>query len=179
GGAPEAGDARVRGSAGYGAPQNGGDASEQVRHADEIAEDEVAVEAHEREQLLQHLQVRDGDDEEQDLSRGGRVEAGQGQYEDQVEVQAAEVGPQAAGAAEPVGVGDVREEREPDQVDADADHARPRSAVAAADRVPAFVEDGRYHGEAENDQQVHRVAQDSLDPPAQPVGDEQPVVDGE
>jgi hypothetical protein len=102
--------------------------------------------------LLQHLQVRDGNDQEQDLGRGDRVDAGQRQYEDQVEVQAAEVGPQPARAAEPVGIGDVGEERQPDQVDTDSDHAGPRAAVAAADRVPALVEDGGDHGEAEHDQ---------------------------
>ena len=120
-----------------------------------------------------------GDDQEQDLVRGGRVEAGQGQHEDQVEVQAAEVGAQPAGAAEPVGVGDVGEERGPDQVDADADHAGPRAAVAAAGRVPALVEQGGDHGQAEHDEQVHRVAQDLLDPAAQPVDGEQPVIHGQ
>ena len=111
GAAPQAGDARVAAARGQGAFQDGGDAGEQVRHADQVAEDEIAVEADEREQLLQHLQVREGDDQEQELVRGGRVEAGQGQHEDQVEVQAAEVGAQPPGAAEPVGVGDVGEER--------------------------------------------------------------------
>ena len=83
GAAPQAGDARVAAPRGQGAFQDGGDAGEQVRHADQVAEDEVAVEADEREQLLQHLQVREGDDQEQDLVRGGRVDAGQGQHEDQ------------------------------------------------------------------------------------------------
>ena len=101
------------------------------------------------------------------------VEAGQGQHEDRVEVQAAEVGAQPPGAAEPVGVGDVGEERRPDQVDADADHAGPRAAVPAAGRVPALVEHGGDHGQAEHDEQVHRVAQDLLEPPAQPVDGEQ------
>ena len=86
--------------------------------------DVVAVEADEREQLLQHLQMRDGDDQQQELAGGGHVDAGQGQHEDRVEVQAAEVGAQPAGADEPVGVGDVGEERRPDQVDADADPRR-------------------------------------------------------
>ena len=79
----------------------------------------------------------------------------------------------------PVGVGDVGEERRPDQVDADADHAGPRAAVAAAGRVPALVERGGDHGQADHDEQVHRVAQDLLQPAAQPVDGEQPVVHGQ
>ena len=146
--AAQAGDARVPGAPGHDTAQQGDDPGEQVRHAGQVAEDEIAVEADERQQLLQHLQVRDGDDQEQDLGRGGRVEAGQGQHEDQVEVQATEVGPQPAGPAEPVGVGDVGEERRPDQVDPDADHAGPRTPIAAAGRVSALVESGGDHRES-------------------------------
>ena len=83
---PQAGDPRVPGAFPQRAAQDGGDPGEQVWHADQVAQDEVAVEAGEREQLLQHLQVRDGDDQEQDLGQGDRVEAGQRQHEDQVEV---------------------------------------------------------------------------------------------
>ena len=78
----------------------------------------------------------------------------------------------------PVGIGDVGEERGPDHVDADADLAGPRAAVAAPGRVAALVEHGRDEGQAEHDQQVHRVAQDLLEPAAQPVDGEQPVVQG-
>ena len=67
GAAPQAGDPRVPAAPGQHAFQDGGDAGEQVRHADQVTEDEIAVEADERHQLLQHLQVREGDDQEQDL----------------------------------------------------------------------------------------------------------------
>ena len=177
--AAQAGDARVPGAPGHDTAQQGDDPGEQVRHAGQVAEDEIAVEADERQQLLQHLQVRNRDDQQQDLGRGGRVEAGQGQHEDQVEVQATEVGPQPACPAEPVGVGDVGEERRPDQVDPDADHAGPRTSVAAAGRVSALVESGGDHGQTEHDEQIHRVAQDLLDAAAQPVDGEQPVVHGQ
>src|SRR5204863_130899 len=130
---------------------------------------EVAVEADERHQLLQHLQVREGDDQEQDLGRGGNVDAGQGQHEDRVEVQAAEIGAQTPGPGQPVGVGDVSEERGPDHVDADPDLPGPRAAIAAAGRVPALVEHGGDQGQAEHDEQAHRVAQDLPGPAAQPV----------
>ena len=58
---------RSRGPLGYRAAQDGRDPGEQVGHADQVAEDEVAIEADEREQLLKHLQMGDGDDQEQDL----------------------------------------------------------------------------------------------------------------
>ena len=154
-------------------------AGEQVGHPGQVAEDEVTVEADERQQLLHHLQVRDRDDEQQDLRRGGRVDTSQGQHEDQVEVQAAEIGTQPAGAAEPVGVGDVGEERRPDQVDADADQPGPRAPVAAAGRVTALVERRGDHGQTEHDEQVHRVAQQLLNPSAESVDGEQPVVHGQ
>ena len=60
------GDARVAGP-GRLLRDHGRDAGEQVGHPDEVAEDEVPVEADERQQLLEHLQVRQGDDEQQDL----------------------------------------------------------------------------------------------------------------
>ena len=46
--AAQAGDARVPAAPGHGAAQDGDDAGEQVRHAGQVAEDEVAVEADER-----------------------------------------------------------------------------------------------------------------------------------
>ena len=121
----------------------------------------------------------DGDDQQQDLAGGGHVEAGQGQHEDRVEVQAAQVGPQPARAGQPVGVGDVGEERRPDQVDADADHAGPRAAIPASGRVPALVEHGGNRRQAEHDQQVHRVTQHLLESSAQPVDGEEPPVHGQ
>ena len=107
-----------------------------------------------------------------------RVEDHQGQHEDGVEVQAAEVGAQPPGPGQPVGIGDVGEERGPDHVDADPDLAGPRAAVPAQGRVPALVEHCRDQGQAEHDEQVHRVAQGLLEPAAQPVDGERPPVQG-
>ncbi len=45
--------------------------------------------------------------------------------------------------------------------------------------MPALVEHGGDQGKAEHDEQVRRVAQDLLDPAAQPVDCEQPVVHGQ
>ena len=107
---------------------------------------------------------------EQDLGRGGRVDAGQGQDEDQVEVQAAEVGAQPPGPAEPVGVGDVGEERGPHQVDADADPRRAgrrRSGSRRRDRTRGTAAETTVRPNTTS--RSDRVAQDLLQPGAQPV----------
>ena len=66
GGAAQRGDARV-GVPGRGGAEHRRDAGEEVGHPDEVAQDEVPVEADERQQLLEHLQVGQGDDQQQDL----------------------------------------------------------------------------------------------------------------
>ena len=148
--------------------------AKKVGYSGQVAEDVVAVEASEREELLQHLQMREGDDQQQGPGGGGGV---QGEDEDQVEVQAAEVGAEPARAAEPVGVGDIGEEGRPDQVDARADPAGPGTAVTARGRVPAFVEGGGRQGQGEDDEEPHRVAQDLPEADGQSARGEQPVVD--
>ena len=45
--------------------------------------------------------------------------------------------------------------------------------------MPALVEQGGDQGKAEYGEQVRRVPQDLLDPAAQPVDEEQPVVHGQ
>ena len=102
---------------GEGGAEHRRDAGEEVGHADEVAQDEVPVKADKGQQLLEHLQVGDGDGQQHDLIGGERVAAEQPEHEDHVEVHAAEVGAETARPAEPVGVGDVGEERRPDQVD--------------------------------------------------------------
>ena len=146
--------------------------------ADEVGQDEVTVEAGERQQLLEHLQVDQRDRQQQDLGTGGDVQAGQGEDAEEVEVQPAEVGAEPAAARQPVGVGDVREERGPDEVDADADPAGPGAAVPAAGRVAEFVERGRGGEQGEHGQQADRVAQDLPQPGAKAVDGEDPVVQG-
>ena len=93
-----------------------------------------------------------------------------------VEVDAAEVGAQPAGLAEPVGVGDVAVEDGPDEVDAGAEHAGPRAAVAAGARVADLVERGGGDDGAEDDQQQRRVVERGTQPAAQPVLEEHPDV---
>ena len=50
---------RANGPPGQAAAQHGSDAGEQVGHSHEVAQDEVPVEADERQQLLEHLQGHD------------------------------------------------------------------------------------------------------------------------
>jgi hypothetical protein len=85
---------------------------------------------------------------------------------------------EAGGPAEPVGVGDVGEERRPDQVDAGADLARAGAAVAAGGRVPALVEGGRGDRQDEHDQQGRRIPQELAEPEGELVRRQEPPVHG-
>ena len=98
------GDLRVGLTPGNGTAQDRADAPEQVGHADEVRDDEVPVEATERQQLLERLDV-DEDDGEQDRRRLRlRIHRGQPGDREGVEVDAAEVGADPAGATEAVGL---------------------------------------------------------------------------
>ena len=110
-----------------------------VGHAGQVAQHVVAVEAQQRQQLLQDHDVLHEGDHEQRFLAGREIGRAGGQGEDAVEVDAAEIGPQPARAVEPVGVRHVAVERRPDEVEPDAHHAGPRAAVAARARVSAFV----------------------------------------
>jgi len=133
-----------------GRPHGRTHAVEQVRHTDEIADDVVAVQPKERRELPQRVHVDEEHGRHQHFDPGEGERRDQEQREEPVEVDPAQVGTQPPPAAQPVGVGHVREEGRPDQVHADADHARPRAAVAAGRRVAALVE--QRAGEREADQ---------------------------
>jgi hypothetical protein len=122
-------------------------------HAGEVADDVVAVEAQQRQQLLQDREVLHEDHERQRLEARDEVRPGDEQREDRVEVDAAEVGAQAAAAAEAVGVRDVGVEGRPDDVDADAHDARLRAAVPAPRCVADLVERRRDDDAAEQPEQ--------------------------
>ena len=107
------------------------DPRQDVRHAGEVAEHVVAVEAQQRQQLLEDHGVLHEHHEQERLLAGGEVAGGGREREDPVEVDAAEVGAQPAGAIEPVRLGHVAVERGPDQVEPDAD--RPRAARRRSD----------------------------------------------
>src|SRR6185437_16672802 len=102
------------------------------------AEDEVTVETERGNELLDQLNVNDEDRPQQWREARGQVGAGQSEREDRVEVDAAEIGTHAPGLGEPVGVGDVRVEGRPDDVDAHADDSRAGAAVRAGRRMAAL-----------------------------------------
>ena len=79
---------------------------------------------------------------------------------------------------EPVGVGDVGEERRPDQVDAGADAAGAGAAVPAAGRVAEFVDRGGGGEQGEHGDHAGRVAQGLPEPCAEAVDGEDPPVEG-
>jgi hypothetical protein len=137
----------------------------------------VPVEPQQREQLLEDREVLEQHEEQQRLEARERVGARGDQREDRVEVHAAEVGPQPAGLREPVGVGHVGVERRPDDVDADAHHARAPAAVAAGRGVADLVERGRQGDAAEQRQQQRRVVDDRAQRLADAVREEQPAVE--
>ena len=89
------------------------DVREEVRDADEVGEDVVAVEADDGHELARHLHELGGDDEEQRVPAERDPERDDRDAVDRVEVEAAEVDAQAAPAVEAVRVGDVGVERRP------------------------------------------------------------------
>ena len=134
---------------------------EQVGNADQVAHHVVAVHTDEGEELVQHLELRDGDEDQQGGEVGGLVDAGGDEDGDDVEVQAAEIGAQPAPTVQPVGVGDVGVEDGQHEVDADTHDARPGASVAGRRCVPDLVEGA--HGDADGDHRQEQVGvQDGL-----------------
>jgi hypothetical protein len=122
------------------AAQHGADPPEQVGHADQVGQDEVPVEPQRWQQLLHHLYVDQEHGGEQRPVPRRQVDRREPGREDRVEVDAAEVGADAAGPAQPVGVGNVGEEGGPHHVDAHADDPGLGSSVAAGGGMAALVE---------------------------------------
>ncbi|MCF0091087.1 hypothetical protein B0E37_06206 [Streptomyces sp. MH192] len=154
------------------------DLAVQIGHPGQVAEDVVPVEPHGRHELFEDLEVPEVDGGEEEGLPGGEVRGRHGEHEHHVEVDAAEVGAEPAGAADPVDVGDVRVHRGPDQEQPAADAAGPGAAVAAGGGVSELVEDERGHGEDEDDQQQHRLVEDLQDGGDRAEEREQPHVEG-
>ena len=89
-----------------------------------------------------------------EVSRPGHQEA------PDVEVQAAEVGAQATGAAQPVGLRHVGIEGRKEQVDADADRPRLGPPGATTDRVPELVDQRPRDEQPQKEQQERGRCQD-------------------
>ena len=144
------------------------DALEQVRYAGGVGQDVVPVEPHQREQLPDHLQDLGDHHQQQGVEAGGPPDAHDGHRHDGVEVQAAEVRAEPAAAAQPVGIGDVGEERRPDQVQACAHGAGRGAAFACRGSVAELVEAGGQHGDGEDQQQQGRVGKGLMGGGARP-----------
>ncbi len=157
------------------------DEGEEVGDADQVAHHVVAVHADEGEELVQHLHLRDGDEDEQRGEVGGLIDASGDEDGDDVEVQAPEIGAQPAPAVQAVGVGDVGVEDGEHQIDADAHDARPGAAVPGRRCVADLVEGA--HRDADGDHREQKVGlQDGLLYAAQDagaLGGDEPDVEGD
>ncbi len=91
-------------------------------------------------------------DEQQGVVAGGPPDPHDGHGHDGVEVQAAEVGPEPAGAAQPVGVGHIGVERRPDEVQAGAHRSRRGAAAAGPGGMAELVEACGQHGDQQDQQ---------------------------
>ena len=154
------------------------DAREDVRHAGEVAEHVVAVEAQQRQELLEEDHVLEERHQQRHLRARGEVDAPGEQREDRVEVDAAEVRPQPARAVEPVGVGHVAVEGGPHEVDADAHDTGPRAAVPARAGVAELVERGRDDDRREHAEEQRRGVEGAPQAAGEAVDPEQPDVEG-
>ena len=121
----------------------------------------------------------DGDEQQQWLVARDRIRPDGGEDEDCVEVDAAEIGAKPPAAVQPVGVGDVRVERRPDDVDARAHRAGARPAVATGGRVADLVERGGQRQQPEDQHDEHGLVDDLAHAAGDAVGEEEPGVHGE
>src|SRR5205807_8429556 len=131
------------------AKEHGSHRAEQIGDAGEVGEDVVAVEAHDGEQLVGDLEVLDDDQQQQRLEPGAEVDRGSDEAGDGIEIDAAQVGPQPTGPAEPVGVGDVGVEGGPHDVQAGTDGAGAPPTVTTGGGVAPFVEQRAGDGQRE------------------------------
>ena len=95
-------------------------AREQVRHAGDVADQVVAVEAQKRHELVKHLHLLEEDHQQKWLEAAKEVSNRRNQREDDVEVNSPQIDAQAAGPAQAVSVRHVGVEDGPDEVDAHA-----------------------------------------------------------
>ena len=174
--ATKLGDLRVGLPAGEGAAQDRADPAEQVGDPDEVGHDEVPVQATERQQLLQRLDVDEHDGEKHRRRTGLGVEGGQPGDRERVEVDAAEVGADPAGTAQAVRLGDVGEEGGVDDIDGGTDLARRGSAVVAGGGVAELVDDRGGQQDAEHGEQQRRIDEDRVDGSGEAGLAEQPDV---
>src|SRR5205823_12734520 len=78
----------------------------------------------------------------------------------------------------PVGIGYVRVEPWPDEIEPPTHYPGARPAVAAAGGMPAFVNGRRDHDDREQNQEEERLIQQRPDALTDPMHEEQPAVEG-
>ena len=126
---------------------------------------------------MQHLQDL-GRDQQQDRVVTGQPPHDCGADDDErVEVEAPEVGAQPTAAAQPVGVGDVRVERGPDQVQPHAHGARRRATAARGRSMAELVEAGGEDGDGQHHEQQARSGERVMGGAGQAALDEHPPGD--
>jgi hypothetical protein len=133
------------------------DVGEQVWHADQVTQDPVAVHAHERHELIEQLDVRKDDEDEQGCVVSADEDGICDRDDDRVEVDATEIRPDPRPASKAVDVGEVGVEDRPDEVDANPHHARRRPTVASRGGVADLVESRRGEQQHGHEEQERRV----------------------
>ena len=98
---------------------------------------------------------------------------------DRVEVQPAEVGAEAAGPAQPVGIGDVRVEGGPHQVQAHAHGPGRGAAAAGSGGMAELVEAGGEHCDHQDQEHQARVGERLMRGRGQPLDHQHPPARGE
>ena len=127
---------------------------------------------------MDDLDLEQEGDQQQRSESGGEVGGSDGQDEQAVEVDAAEVGAQPAGPREPVGVGDVGVEGWPGDVDAGAHLSGVSPTGAQAAGVPRLVERGTGQHQAEHHQEQVRLVHRRAGALPDAVDEEEPDVEG-
>ena len=174
-------DARVGSRPGHEAAERRHDAGEEVGHADEVADDVVAVEADPGDELVDDQAVLPATTTSSSGAKPVAAYGGHdGQREDPVEVDAAEVDAQSAGAAEAVRLGDVGVE------DAARRGRSRRRSHPAGRRRSGTQRRGRTRGRpSESQERANRTRESAgvsmtwFSPSAEPARREQPDVAGQ
>ena len=133
--------------------EDGPDPREQVRHAGQVGQDVVSVEADQGQELPEHLDDLGRNDQQERIPAADPPDGSDRHGDDRIEVQPAEVRAQPSRTAEAVGVGHVGVERRPEQVQAAAHDAGLRTATSRRGRVAELVEPGRKDRDGDHEQQ--------------------------
>jgi hypothetical protein len=156
GGRTQLGHSRIGGSPGKQAAQHWSYPGEQVRHAGNVGQHEVPVEADDRNELLEHLEVQEQHHQHEQSATVSEGEAVEDEQAPNVQIQPAEVGAETTAPIEAVGVSDVGIERGEDEINTDPDHAWLCPAVSARGGVAQLVYECAEQQDAGDHQQRHR-----------------------